>query len=164
MNSVATSATLALSRSRRGRHLRWALARLTIVASNGPARAEGHRPPEIAALVAAMPYLEPAFTKFESGWGDEPPGLYIYVDVIFQWLNPLLEERQAVDPRFFGWLEALATSTDEATRMFLSAGLLEVMGDHPRWLERLRSQMGPATVLCSIETEASWGRPEPENR
>ena len=124
------------------------------------------RPPQIVTLLSAMPQLREAVDKFEEGWEDDPefPGLYIYVDVIWKWLDPLLETGADIDPRFFVWLEKLATSDDIATRNFLSAGLLEVMGDNPQWLIRLRQQMGPATVLASIETEASWGRPEPENR
>jgi hypothetical protein len=134
------------------------------VAQDDAAHEAYPRPPEIVGLVAAMPYLCEETNRFERDWSDEPGLLYLYVDVIWDWLNPLLENDSDIDPAFFGWLEDLATSSSRATRNFLSAGLLEVMGDNARWLERLRRHMGPATVMASVETEASWGRPEPERR
>ncbi len=111
-----------------------------------------------------MPSISDAVDQFEAEWGEDEPGLYLYVDVIWDWLDPLLEAGRDIDPALFGWMEGLATSPEQATRTFLKVGLLEVMGDNPRWLERLRTQMGPATVLASIEIEAFWGRPEPEHR
>jgi hypothetical protein len=35
-----------------------------------------------------MPHLREAVDEFEEGWEEDPdmPGLYIYVDVIWQWL------------------------------------------------------------------------------
>lgn len=124
------------------------------------------RPSEIVELVTAMPHLADAIDDFEKECRDDPeaPGLYLCVDVIWDWLNPLLENGSEIDPAFFVWLEDLATSPEQATRTFLKVGLLEVMGDNPRSLERLRAQMGPATVMASVEIEAFWGRPEPEHR
>ena len=136
---------------------------LTIVDRDDVARATYPRPAEIAALVDAMPQFAGSVDYFEQEWSEAPdgPGLYLYVEVIFDWLNPLLADGRDIDSRFFDWMEALATSPNLATRHFLSAGLLEVMGDDARGLARLRAQMGPATVELSVETEASWGRSEP---
>jgi hypothetical protein len=138
-----------------------------IVGTDGHiARSPHVRPPEISALVSAVPLVAGAVEQFEKEWADDPdgPGLYLYTEVIFGYLDPLLENQGPIDSGFFDWLEGLATSPRVETRNFLKAGLLEVMGDNPAWLARLRTQMKSETVRLSRETEVFLGRPEPGNQ
>src|SRR4051812_10691313 len=109
-----------------------------VSADQPPNPAARTRPSEIVRLVSRLPRLAGAFDQFEAEWAEDPeaPGLYLYVDVIWEYLNPLLQSGREIDGAFFVWLEELATSSSQATRNFLTAGLLEVMGDNPEWLMR----------------------------
>jgi hypothetical protein len=115
------------------------------------------RPPQIDSLLRLLPALRDLIEDFERG--DQDAGLYIYVDPIwFDYLKPALEAGRAIDPAFFTWLERLAASGDVADTNFVKAGILELLGDHRDWLDRLRAQMGPTTRKLSDEVERFLGR------
>jgi len=109
-------------------------------------------------LGRSIPDLQEACEREREWWGTETPGPHVFYHAVFV---PYLEERLARDDdtvatslrRVFGFVERLATSTDDRLRDLVGVTICKpLLGDHVR-LGRAKSYMGPATLRILKEAQ-----------
>ena len=118
----------------------------------------------IETIIENIPEIQERANEESRWWqpvDNEEPLVYIFMgNIINPFLIDLLDkmEDQNLIDRVFELFEIMAKSDDNRIRDVLSAGVLEVLGDDPKILEKARSFMRTNTLLLSHETEMSWGR------